>query len=75
MLVICNRNKQCKLCKERIGELRRLGPSINAQRQQLGQPGQNMPTPQVPMGGGGFTLGSNQAPQSIDYIQQQGDAH
>ena len=60
--------------QERIGELRRLGPSINAQRQQLGQPGQNMPTPQVPMGGGGFTLGSNQAPQSIDYIQQQGDA-
>jgi len=60
--------------QDRIGELRRLGPSINAQRQQLGQPGQNMPTPQVPMGGGGFTLGSNQAPQSIDYIQQQGDA-
>ena len=60
--------------RERIGELRRLGPSINAQRQQVGQPGQNMPTPQAPMGGGGFTLGSNQAPQSIDYIQQQGDA-
>mgnify|MGYP003665873973 CR=1 FL=1 len=60
--------------QDRIGELRRLGPSINAQRQQVGQPGQNMPTPQAPMGGGGFTLGSNQAPQSINYIQQQGDA-
>ena len=26
------------------------------------------------MGGGGFTLGSNQAPQTVNYIQQQGDA-
>jgi len=61
-----------KALRDRIGELRRLGPDINARRQQLGQPGQFMPTPQVPMGGGGFTLGSNQAPQTVDYIQQQG---
>ncbi len=63
-----------KALRDRIGELRRLGPDINARRQQLGQPGQFMPTPQAPMGAGGFTLGTNQVPQTVDYIQQQGDA-
>ena len=62
--------------RDRIGELRRLGPSINAQRQ---QPGQTMPMSSMPLGSSaGFTpqayAQTTQAPQSIDYIENQSDA-
>lgn len=61
--------------QDRIGELRRLGPDINAQRQQLGQPGQLQPTYQIGVGGTmGGTLSTNQVPQTVGYIQQQNDA-
>ena len=54
--------------RDRIGELRRLGPDINAQRQQLGQPGQFNP---IGMGG---NFRPTQVPQTVGYIQQQNDA-
>lgn len=62
--------------RDRIGALRRLGPSINAQRQ---QPGQTMPMSSMPLGSSaGFTpqayAQTTQAPQSIDYIENQSDA-
>jgi len=54
-----------KALQDRIGELRRLGSDINAQRQQLGQPGQFNP---IGMGG---NFRPTQVPQTVDYIQQQ----
>ena len=54
--------------RDRIGELRRRGPNINAQRQQLGQPGQFNP---IGMGG---NFRPTQVPQTVGYIQQQNDA-
>ena len=57
-----------KALRDRIGELRRLGPDINARRQQLGQPGQFNP---IGMGG---NFRPTQVPQTVGYIQQQNDA-
>jgi hypothetical protein len=65
-----------KALQDRIGELRRSGPDINAQKQLLGQLGQTMPMSRMPLGSSaGFSpqvyAQTTQVPQSVDYIQQQ----
>ena len=62
--------------RDRIGELRRSGPDINAQKQLLGQLGQTMPMSRMPLGSSaGFSpqvyAQTTQVPQSVAYIQQQ----
>ena len=55
-----------------IAEIRQRIPQINAELQSLGQSGQTMPAaPQVPMGQGGFAVGTVDTPQTVNFIEQQ----
>jgi len=58
--------------EERSEQIRKRISSINSELEQLGKPGQMMPTkPTPPMGYGGFVFGTDEKPQTVGFIQEQ----